>query len=193
VGFIRMCLTVLCGKITRKGSLLALFKKSEIPCRFVRNMNDPAFIEDVRQSGANLLVSIACPQIFKNPLISLGSNGAVNLHGGLLPDFPGAFTPFWNLYEGAIEAGCTLHYITDKIDGGDIIGQSRFPITPKDSMLDLYAQITKHGIALLIEQLSAIAEGRVQRRPNVYRQERYHTFPTWSEGREFRRKGLSFF
>ena len=46
----------------------------------------------------------------------------VNLHGGLSPEYRGADCTFWALYNGEPEnVGCTLHYINEGIDTGDLI------------------------------------------------------------------------
>lgn len=57
----------------------------------------------------------------------------INVHPSLLPDFKGA-----NGYKDAFEAGvsksgCTLHYVDEGLDTGEIILQKEVPRLPEDN------------------------------------------------------------
>lgn len=65
------------------------------------------------------------PDLIKNNILDIVDNLAFNLHGGLSPWYKGAATMFWPFY--FLEpnyVGTTLHYITCKIDAGNIIHHS---------------------------------------------------------------------
>ena len=46
----------------------------------------------------------------------------------LLPKYRGPSPFFWIIAKGETVSGVTAHFMTEKIDGGDIIAQSKFPI-----------------------------------------------------------------
>jgi methionyl-tRNA formyltransferase len=192
-GLLRMGFHVSFRKLTGEGSLVRLFRKRQLPCRRFRDIQDPSLLDDIRKTKPDILVSIACPQIFREDVLKMAPYGGINLHGGLLPDYPGVMTPFWNLYDGAQEAGCTLHYMSNRIDSGDMIGQRRFSISPEDSVFKIYEKIIQEGITLLIDGLNDIASQQGKRVPLIAKPDRYHTFPSWAQGQAFRKKGLRFF
>lgn len=78
----------------------------------------------IRKIGADCLFSYG-PDLFKENILDCVDGFALNLHGGLSPWYKGAATMFWPFY--FLEpnyVGTTLHYITKKIDAGNIVHQS---------------------------------------------------------------------
>lgn len=191
-GFITMALMGFYRKVVQRLSLRRLLQKHHVPLICAGDINTESFVACVRKLNPDLLVSIACPQIIKMILLSSVPRGAINLHGGYLPDFPGVFTPFWNLLEGSDYAGCTVHWMTGRIDGGPILGRKTIPIEPGDTVFRLYEKITREGINLLVDILKRITAGVVESIPNEAKPCRYHSFPSWRDVREFRKKGLKF-
>ena len=54
--------------------------------------------------------------------------GAFNLHGSLLPAYRGRCPVNWVIINGEKQTGVTLHYMIDKPDAGDIVGQKEVAI-----------------------------------------------------------------
>ena len=65
----------------------------------------------------------------------------VNIHPSLLPQFPGLNTHARALAAGCKEHGCTVHWVSEKVDGGEIIAQSRVPILSADTLHSLAARV----------------------------------------------------
>jgi phosphoribosylglycinamide formyltransferase-1 len=65
----------------------------------------------------------------------------INIHPSLLPKFPGLEAWKQALAAGEAVTGCTVHYVDEKIDHGDIIAQREVPILPNDSAETLHARI----------------------------------------------------
>ena len=57
----------------------------------------------------------------------------VNIHPSLLPNYPGLDTHARALAAGDAEAGCSVHQVTEVLDGGPVIAQAKVPILPGDS------------------------------------------------------------
>ncbi len=80
--------------------------------------------EFIKNVGADCLFSYG-PDLIKENILNLVDNFAFNLHGGLSPWYKGSATMFWPFY--FLEpnyAGTTLHYITKRIDAGNIINHT---------------------------------------------------------------------
>lgn len=65
----------------------------------------------------------------------------LNIHPSLLPLYPGLHTHARALAAGDAEAGCSVHLVTEELDGGPILGQSRVPVLPGDTEATLAARV----------------------------------------------------
>lgn len=189
-GLLRVVFRAAYLKWIRGQSVARLVSKNNFLFIHAKNINSPDFVEVIRGMDLDIMVSIACPQIMGAELLQSAKRGAVNLHGGYLPDFPGVFTPFWNLLSGASTGGCTVHVVSEAIDGGPILARTTFPIEQNDSIFSVYEKISAEGIPLLSKTLSDLTVGREHAIPNEYKPENYHSFPTSQDRRSFVRKGL---
>lgn len=57
----------------------------------------------------------------------------INIHPSLLPKYPGLNTHKRALEAGDSEAGCSVHWVSEGVDMGEIIAQARVPIKPGDT------------------------------------------------------------
>lgn len=86
----------------------------------------------------------------------------LNIHPSLLPLYPGLHTHQRALDAGDREAGATVHFVTEELDGGPAILQARVPVLPGDDA-DRLAQrvlIEEHRIYPLAARW--FAEGRLR-------------------------------
>jgi methionyl-tRNA formyltransferase len=81
-----------------------------------------------------LIVSVSCPQIFKQPLIELPSKGYLNIHGAMLPAYRGVMPSFWILANGETEAGVSIFFVNDDIDAGALCAQRSFSIAEGETL-----------------------------------------------------------
>jgi phosphoribosylglycinamide formyltransferase-1 len=72
----------------------------------------------------------------------------VNIHPSLLPKFPGLEAWKQALAAGETITGCTVHYVDEQIDHGQIIAQREVPILPNDTPEILHGriQIAEHKL-----------------------------------------------
>lgn len=89
----------------------------------------------------DFLLSVYYRYIIKNNILAIVENKAMNLHPALLPDYKGCFSSVWALINGEKETGITFHYITDTIDGGNILLQKKITIGLIDTAYLLYNKL----------------------------------------------------
>ena len=65
----------------------------------------------------------------------------INIHPSLLPKYPGLQTHQRAIDAGDSEAGCSVHWVTEGVDEGDVIAQARVPVLPNDTAETLAARI----------------------------------------------------
>lgn len=85
----------------------------------------------------------------------------INVHPSLLPLFPGLHTHERAIAAGARLHGCTVHFVTEVMDEGPIIGQAVVPVRPDDTPDDLAARLIPVEHRLYVESLALVASGGV--------------------------------
>lgn len=65
----------------------------------------------------------------------------LNIHPSLLPKYPGLHTHARALAAGDAVAGCSVHEVTEDLDGGPVLGQARVPVLPGDTPETLAARV----------------------------------------------------
>jgi phosphoribosylglycinamide formyltransferase-1 len=86
----------------------------------------------------------------------------LNIHPSLLPAFPGIRVHQQALDAGVKISGCTVHFLTPKLDSGPIIAQAAVPVLPGDTADTLAARILVEEHTLYPQALRLVAEGKVK-------------------------------
>jgi len=80
-----------------------------------------------REVDADLGLSLGNGYISES-IFSIPKNGMINIHMEILPEFQGAQSIIWPIYEGRVETGFTIHNVDSLIDHGYILYQEKYPI-----------------------------------------------------------------
>ena len=67
----------------------------------------------------------------------------INIHPSLLPKYKGLNTHRRAITNKDKFAGCTVHYVTEKLDSGEIIMQKKIKIAAKDNVASLAKKVLK--------------------------------------------------
>ena len=94
--------------------------------------------EELKKYNIDLIVLAGYLSIVDSNFISKWKNKIINIHPSLLPKFGGKGMYGMKVHEAVIknkekESGCTVHYVTDTIDGGDIIMQNKVNVLEDDT------------------------------------------------------------
>src|SRR5262249_1957505 len=95
----------------------------------------------LRETGVDLVVLAGFMRVLHAPMLNAFPRRIVNIHPALLPKFPGLEAWKQALAAGEEVSGCTVHYVDEKIDHGEIIAQREVPIMPGDTPESLHARI----------------------------------------------------
>lgn len=85
----------------------------------------------------DLTVSYTYPYILTGETLSALRHNVVNIHNAYLPWNRGADPNLWSILEQT-PRGVTLHYMSERLDGGDIIAQEIVPQQPDDTLHSSY-------------------------------------------------------
>lgn len=86
----------------------------------------------------------------------------LNIHPSLLPLFPGLHTHQRAIDAGMRIAGCTVHFVTEGMDEGPVIGQAAVPVIAGDTAQALAGRILTIEHQLYPQALKLFAEGKVK-------------------------------
>ncbi|MBO9123402.1 MULTISPECIES: phosphoribosylglycinamide formyltransferase [unclassified Rhizobium] len=86
----------------------------------------------------------------------------INIHPSLLPLFPGLHTHQRAIDAGMRIAGCTVHFVTEGMDEGPVIGQAAVPVLSDDTTDTLAARVLTVEHKIYPQALRLFAEGKVR-------------------------------
>ena len=87
----------------------------------------------LREAGCEWLAFAGYMRILSPEFVAKWPGRMLNIHPSLLPAFPGLDPHGQALAAGVKISGCTVHVITDELDGGPIVGQEAVPVLDGDT------------------------------------------------------------
>jgi hypothetical protein len=172
-----------------------LAKKYSLEVSEVENINDSKFVALLREREISAGVSVRCYQKFGDDVISYFSehNKALwNLHPGILPQYRGVMTAIRAMNNGDLFHGYTLHEINKGWDAGGVIETGKLEIDYSKSMLENLLALRPIGVSLVLAYLKLFLGGSdVVAHPQKEHERRYYSFPTETEFKFYREKGIN--
>ncbi len=117
----------------------------------VTSLNDKDTVKRIKEFDPDLIVAFGIP-IISSKIIEIPKFGAINLHGGISPEYKGGNTIFWPLYKKDLtKVGATLHYMVKKVDSGRVITKVYPEIGETDSEFTISARTFKKATKEMVE------------------------------------------
>lgn len=91
-------------------------------------------------------------------LVSAWKGKILNIHPSLLPNFRGLHALKQALNANVQETGCTVHLVTEELDAGPILAQTKLPIFPNDTEETLRQRLQPMEHALYIRAVNAFLQ-----------------------------------
>lgn len=98
-----------------------------------REAHERAVDAALRDAGVQVVALAGYMRILTPWLVGGWRERMLNIHPSLLPLYPGLDTHARALAAGDVEAGCTVHLVSEGVDEGPILGQARVPILKNDT------------------------------------------------------------
>lgn len=146
-------------------SVAALAGRYGIPVITPDDPNEADVMARVTGAGPEFLFSFYYRHMLGGALLALGTRGAFNMHGSLLPKYRGRVPVNWAVIRGERETGASLHHMAIKPDAGDLVDQMAVPILPDDTAREVFDKVTVAAEIVLDRQVDAIVAGNAPRRP----------------------------
>jgi methionyl-tRNA formyltransferase len=126
-------------------------------------VNSPKWIAKIAVVKPDIIFSFYYRKMICREILDFPRIGAFNLHGSFLPYYRGRCPVNWVIINGEKRTGVTLHYMIDKPDAGDIVGQKAVVIDFSDTAKTLYDKLCGAAKELLDELLPLIKSGQIPR------------------------------
>ena len=132
---------------TKECGAVARAAKFGIPHIRVPHKDEDKMIQLLKAWRVDLIVLAGYMRVIKNP--DAFPAPMINIHPSLLPKYKGLNAIEQALDSGDSVTGCTVHYVTEELDGGTIIKQQEVPILPDDTLESLTKAIQRIEYGLL--------------------------------------------
>lgn len=117
-------------------------------------LNDSKVKKFLEENGGDMLISYGVHKL-TDEIINVFPNMSFNIHGGLSPWYRGCITLFWPFYFlKPNQAGMTIHRLTQKLDGGEILHHS----VPKLEKGDTLHEVSCKAVVQVGKDLCQILE-----------------------------------
>jgi UDP-4-amino-4-deoxy-L-arabinose formyltransferase/UDP-glucuronic acid dehydrogenase (UDP-4-keto-hexauronic acid decarboxylating) len=156
------------------GSVKNWALQKNIPVYTTEEVNSPQWIAKIAAINPDIIFSFYYRKMIGREILDLPKIGAFNLHGSFLPAYRGRCPVNWVIINGEAQTGVTLHYMIDKPDAGDIVGQKAVVIDFSDTAKTLYDKLCLAARELLDEVLPSIMKGQIPRRKQDLSQGSYY-------------------
>ncbi len=132
---------------TKKCGAIARAAKWGIPHCRVAHKDEDQMIKLFEAYRVDLIVLAGYMRVIKNPAAFPAP--IINVHPSLLPKYKGLHAVEQAMESGDEETGCTVHYVNEELDGGEIILQGKVPILPEDTVESLTKAIQRMEYGIL--------------------------------------------
>jgi phosphoribosylglycinamide formyltransferase-1 len=160
----------ICAVISNRADAFGLQRAREagIEARFLdhtayegREAFDTALIELIDTFKPKLVVLAGFMRILSAPFVRHYQGRLLNIHPSLLPRYKGLHTHQRVLEAGDREHGCTVHFVTEELDGGPLVVQAVVPVESQDSPTSLAQRVHAQEHQIYPLAIRWFAEGRL--------------------------------
>jgi phosphoribosylglycinamide formyltransferase-1 len=144
-------------------------RKAGIETRFLdhksyadRESFDAALIQAIDGFDADLVLLAGFMRILSADFVRHYQGRLLNIHPSLLPKYKGLHTHQRALEAGDAEHGCSVHFVTEELDGGPLVVQAAIPVQSDDTPETLAQRVHVQEHVIYPLAMRWFAEGRVR-------------------------------
>lgn len=118
------------------------------------------YIQALKGRNVDLVCLAGFMRILKKAFLDAFPYKILNIHPALLPSFPGLNVQKKALEHGVKFSGCTVHFVNDVVDGGEIIIQAVVRVLDDDTPEKLAERILKKEWRIYTEAINIVLSGK---------------------------------
>lgn len=136
-------------------------------------IRDLGFSDLIAALQPDLGVVAAYGRILPDALLAVPRYGMINVHASILPAYRGAAPVHRAVIAGERETGVTIMRVVRELDAGPTFAIARRAIGPDETSEDVERGLAELGAALLLDVVTAMAEGRAVETPQDHTRATY--------------------
>lgn len=118
------------------------------------------WIRTIQFYRPDLIVLAGFMRVVKQRMLRAFDGMLINIHPSLLPKWPGLNSIQRAFEAGDSEVGCTVHRVSDVVDGGEILGQSSVAVAQGDTLESLTGKVHAAEHQLLPSIIARLSIGK---------------------------------
>lgn len=126
-----------------------------------RELYDQALVEVIDQYQPQVVVLAGFMRILTAQFVEHYKGKLINIHPSLLPKYQGLNTHQRAIDAGDKEHGCSVHFVTEELDGGPVILQAKVPVFEEDNADDLAQRVHVQEHLIYPMVVKWMCEGRL--------------------------------
>lgn len=131
-----------------------LARKNGLKIIKTKSIKSDSFYQDLIELNPDLIIlGGGWPELIPSRVFNLPKYGCVNTHPSLLPEFRGTSITRWQILNGVINSGSTIHFVDNKFDTGGAIAQEKLKVSPNWTPQELFNKLGELGAELIISLL----------------------------------------
>ncbi|CAL1527259.1 unnamed protein product [Lymnaea stagnalis] len=123
---------------------------------------DAAVHEQLVLHGIDIVCLAGFMRILTGEFVDKWTGRMLNIHPSLLPSFKGAHAQKLAIEAGVRISGCSIHFVSEEVDGGALIAQESVPVYPGDTEATLAERIKTVEHIAYPKALELLASERIQ-------------------------------
>ncbi|MEJ7623469.1 MAG: phosphoribosylglycinamide formyltransferase [Pyrinomonadaceae bacterium] len=123
----------------------------------LRAEHDAEIIGELKKRGVDLVCLAGYMRLLSPGFVAAFPDRIINIHPSLLPAYPGLDVHERVLAAGDAVSGCTVHYVNEDLDAGQIILQEEVPVLAGDTVATLSARILEREHFAYVEAVRRLA------------------------------------
>lgn len=127
-----------------------------------REQFDQAMIEVLTPYAPDTVVLAGFMRILSAVFVRHYAGQLINIHPSLLPKYRGLNTHARALEAGDSEHGCSIHFVTEELDGGPLIAQAPIAVHANDTVDSLSKRVQQREHLLYPQVLQWRAQDRLE-------------------------------
>ena len=127
-----------------------------------REAFDAALVEAIDAFDPQLVVLAGFMRILTGDFVRHYEGRLLNIHPSLLPKYKGLHTHQRALEAGDREHGCSVHFVTEELDGGPLVVQAVVPVESDDTPESLAQRVHRQEHHIYPLAMRWFAEGRLK-------------------------------
>ncbi|MFK0163819.1 phosphoribosylglycinamide formyltransferase [Rhizobium sp. NPDC090279] len=127
-----------------------------------KEAHEEAILSQLEALSPDIICLAGYMRLLSGRFIQAYEGRIINIHPSLLPLFPGLHTHQRAIDAGMRIAGCTVHFVTEGMDEGPVVGQAAVPVLTDDTADSLAARVLTVEHQIYPRSLRLLAEGKVR-------------------------------